>query len=509
MDSEEWEQPRNRKGKRNDRQAQGNNKVLSKFFVSNLPPKCSSQDLKEVLGSFGRYEGSYIARKLDKWGKRFAFVSFSDVKDVKRLGDELSDVWIGSYKLFIAIARFVDGEKVDRPDSVNRRTATSAPVNSHANPSGHENPVSEGSDGNGGVNASVGNGRSFVDSLLNRNKVDVIKVDDSVERFSHWRDCALTGRVVNFHTLTSLKKLIRTCGWRSLDIKYLGGLSVVLVFYDSGDRDVFLNYKDTWSKWFEFLDVWSDNASVEEGRIAWFQVYGIPAQLALDGVFDLIGSRFGKVVQSASLSGDDNNFSYALIGVLSKECKRIADRVDINWRGRIFKVWVDEDLGEWMPECVAEDEEDDGSVLPEEDKCHDNIVQDDVNTVNREEGECSQANDVSVGDFDGNGLDGCANDIPNEVVSEPSNVHDFSNEVLVENDNVDNISAPVLKGTGRKKFRRKSLVTNRSGGSGSSERPKKRPRENNDMFDIDRLIGGCLLIRRWLATSRKRLWSLR
>ncbi|KAJ0599837.1 hypothetical protein HanIR_Chr03g0109631 [Helianthus annuus] len=229
--------------------------------------------------------------------------------------------------------------------------------------------------------------------------------------------------------------------------------------------------------------------SFSGGRIAWFQVYGIPAQLALDGVFDLIGSRFGKVVQSASLSGDDNNFSYALIGVLSKECKRIADRVDINWRGRIFKVWVDEDLGEWMPECVAEDEEDDGSVLPEEDKCHDNIVQDDVNTVNREEGECSQANDVSVGDFDGNGLDGCANDIPNEVVSEPSNVHDFSNEVLVENDNVDNISAPVLKGTGRKKFRRKSLVTNRSGGSGSSERPKKRPRENNDMFDIDRLIG--------------------
>ncbi|KAM0020723.1 putative RNA recognition motif domain, nucleotide-binding alpha-beta plait domain superfamily [Helianthus debilis subsp. tardiflorus] len=330
MDSDEWEQPRNRKGRHNDRQAKGKNKVLSKFFVSNLPPKCSSQDLKEVLGSFGRYEGSYIARKLDKWGKRFAFVSFSDVKDVKRLGDELSDVWIGSYKLFIAIARFVDGEKVDRPDSVNRRKATSASFNSHANTNGHEIPVSEGSDGNGGVNASVGNGRSFVDSLLNRNKVDVIKVDDSVERFSHWRDCALTGRVVNFHTLTSLKQMLRTCGWRSLDIKYLGGLSVALVFYNSGDRDVFLNCKVSWSKWFEFLDVWSDNASVEEGRIAWLQVHGIPAQLALDGVFVLISSRFGKVVQSASLSGDDNNFSYALIGVLSKECKRIADRVDID-----------------------------------------------------------------------------------------------------------------------------------------------------------------------------------
>ncbi|MFS8004971.1 hypothetical protein Hanom_Chr13g01232041 [Helianthus anomalus] len=42
---------------------------------------------------------------------------------------------------------------------------------------------------------------------------------------------------------------------------------------------------------------------------------------------------------------------------------------------------------------------------------------------------------------------------------------------------------------GRKKFRRKSLLKNRNEGSGSLERPKKRPRENNDMFGLDRLIG--------------------
>ncbi|MFS7993090.1 hypothetical protein Hanom_Chr12g01089991 [Helianthus anomalus] len=47
--------------------------------------------------------------------------------------------------------------------------------------------------------------------------------------------------------------------------------------------------------------------------------------------------------------------------------------------------------------------------------------------------------------------------------------------------------AHMAASTGRKKFRRKSLFKNRNEGSGSIERPKKRPRENNDMFGLDRL----------------------
>ncbi|MFS7994075.1 hypothetical protein Hanom_Chr12g01101601 [Helianthus anomalus] len=272
LDPEEWEQPRHRKGRRNDYQVEGNNKVL---------------------GRYGRYEGPYIARKLDKWGKRFAFVSFSEVRDIIRLEEELSDVWAVN---------------------IQREKTTLTNDKSHAKPS------CEGADGNRSFNAKVGNGRSFVDSLLNKNKVDVLKVDDSVERFTHWNSCALAGRVVNFNTLGSLKFLIRKQGWISLDIKYLGGLSVALVFYDKGDADKFLNDKSLWSVWYESLDWWAANFSVEEGRIAWLQVHGLPAQLALDQVYNMIGSRHGKVVQSASLSGDDNNFSYALIGVLSKEC---------------------------------------------------------------------------------------------------------------------------------------------------------------------------------------------
>ncbi|KAJ0682980.1 putative RNA recognition motif domain, nucleotide-binding alpha-beta plait domain superfamily [Helianthus annuus] len=318
-DPEVWEQAQHRKGRRSDHQGGGNNKVISKFFVSNLPPKCSSQDLKEVLGGYGSFEGSYIARKVDKWGKRFSFVSFSGVKDIKRMEEELSDVWIGSYKLFITIARFVDGEKVSKSDSNPIRKTKVTYQKSHAN---HISGAAYEGGGspllNGSNNAAVGHGRSYVDSVMNRNRVDIIRVDDVVERFFEWNGYAFVGRVVDFSTLGSLKQLLRKNGCSLVDIKYLGGLTVVVVFHDSGEAERFIKDNSSWSVWFTSLAPWDGYASLEEERIAWIQVHGVPFQLTLDQVFDSIGSRYGKVVHSANMSGEDNNFSYALIGVLTK-----------------------------------------------------------------------------------------------------------------------------------------------------------------------------------------------
>ncbi|MFS7966133.1 putative RNA recognition motif domain, nucleotide-binding alpha-beta plait domain superfamily [Helianthus anomalus] len=41
---------------------------LSKFFVSNLPDRCSSMELGELFRPFGDVVGVYVARKRDKNG---------------------------------------------------------------------------------------------------------------------------------------------------------------------------------------------------------------------------------------------------------------------------------------------------------------------------------------------------------------------------------------------------------------------------------------------------------
>ncbi|KAM0069929.1 putative RNA-binding domain superfamily [Helianthus debilis subsp. tardiflorus] len=294
-------------------------------------------------------------------GKRFGFVSFSDVIDARRTVGEMNDLWMGSYKLFVSVARFVDGEKEDRLKEDNTRKGKEKVNGIHANPKhggAHQEKESNG-EGILNMNFNGGGGRTFVDSLLNRNKIDVIRVDDNVEAFSQWYNRSVMGKVVDLRTLTELKTCLRAKEWKNVGIKYISGFTVLLLFNNVEDCDKFWLEKEEWANVFVKVDRWDGKQTVVDERIAWLQVHGAPVQLALDQVFDTVCSRYGEVVKPARMSTDDCNFLYVCIGVLCKTRGRIVDRVDISWRSVIYKVWIDEDIGEWAPECV---EEIDGSV---------------------------------------------------------------------------------------------------------------------------------------------------
>jgi len=50
-------------------------------------------------------EEVFISRKLNRWGNRFGFVRFCDVKNVSRLEAELDSIRIGLMKLYINLPR--------------------------------------------------------------------------------------------------------------------------------------------------------------------------------------------------------------------------------------------------------------------------------------------------------------------------------------------------------------------------------------------------------------------
>ncbi|KAF5785556.1 putative RNA recognition motif domain, nucleotide-binding alpha-beta plait domain superfamily [Helianthus annuus] len=271
QDPEEWQDVPIRKGRRGVQKEIGNTKVIEKFFVSNLPPKCSSSDLKEFFRGFGMYEGSYIARKFDRLGKRFGIMSFNDVADAKRMVWELADLCLGSYKLFVALARFVDGDKIAIPKDDNVRKGKEKEFVSHAN---HNVGGShQGRDFNGGgmVNVDGGGGRTFLDSLLNRNKIDVIQIDENVEGFVQWYDFAVTGKVVDFKSLTDLKTCLKLRGWANVGIKYVSGFTILLIFNSVEDREKFCLEKESWADVFVTLDRWDGKQKMVEERIAWLK----------------------------------------------------------------------------------------------------------------------------------------------------------------------------------------------------------------------------------------------
>ncbi|KAJ0600784.1 hypothetical protein HanIR_Chr03g0121051 [Helianthus annuus] len=367
---------------------------------------------------------------------------------------DMGDVWIGTYKLFVAVARFADGNVIDRPMENRKGKAKIANNNAHANPNvGGAIDRLDSQVNRGGSIPDVGGGRSFLDSVLNMNKVDVIKIDDNVEGFVQWHGVALVGKVVDFLTLTSLKKELRSNGWTLVSIKR---------------SDRFLGDKNMWARWFEGFNRWDGNTKGVEERLAWLQVHGVPVQLALDQVFSLVGGRYGKVVRAESMSVNDKDFSYTYIGVLCKTRSRIADRVDINWRGVTYNVWIDEDVGEWVPDCVEDFEDDNDSF--------EQVVDRDVNmTCNYEEERVEPvSNEFEVGEIRDEEV----------VTKEVHNDGDCDGTSKETNGEASNSAQSGVRSGNRKKFRKK-----RGESGGSQERPKKRFREDNDMFGLDKLIG--------------------
>ena len=202
----EWYEVPSKKGRRHSNQKSSSGKdPVTKFFVSNLPERCASSDLIKVLNKFSDIQGMYIARKYDRLGKRFGFASFKNVRNITELEGNLRDVWIGSYKLFIVLARFVDGMNVTRKEDtvwkvVKEKDIQAEPRDEDRVESSREEPVD-----------FVGNGsRSFRDTLINKEpevgSMEVV-VNDKVQDLGEWFEFGLLGRVKDFGICKDLVKL--------------------------------------------------------------------------------------------------------------------------------------------------------------------------------------------------------------------------------------------------------------------------------------------------------------
>ncbi|MCI41848.1 hypothetical protein A2U01_0063082, partial [Trifolium medium] len=66
---------------------------------------------------YGSLGDVYIPNKVDKWGKKFAFVKFKGVKEVDELVTRLEDVWSGNFKLRVNRARFDRNDQSPRKSS--------------------------------------------------------------------------------------------------------------------------------------------------------------------------------------------------------------------------------------------------------------------------------------------------------------------------------------------------------------------------------------------------------
>ncbi|KAM0069774.1 hypothetical protein Hdeb2414_s0001g00005471 [Helianthus debilis subsp. tardiflorus] len=270
------------------------------------------------------------------------------------LESSLKDVWIGSYKLFIVLARFVDGKQIPR-----KREKVWQPVKGKERQDEDPEVVCEKQTAPADI--IIEDRRSFKDTLLNKEPVIIkegleITVDPNVVAFGEWYDRGIIVHLKSLEALTSLRSWLTKICHDVVEIKYVGGLCVVLVFENRDAKNDFTSKKDAWRAYVYFIVEWYGQ-TFKVHRIAWLKINGVPLSLSCAKVFDDVASRFGSVIQPTMFPDEDGDLSVACVGILCSETDRVNQKVKLKWKSTWFDVLIEEELADRIPDCLVDMEE--------------------------------------------------------------------------------------------------------------------------------------------------------
>ncbi|KAM0064569.1 hypothetical protein Hdeb2414_s0003g00104501 [Helianthus debilis subsp. tardiflorus] len=175
---------------------------------------------------------------------------------------------------------------------------------------------------------------------------------DKTVAFSGFFGSAVVGRTVDLETLVDFDRLLRIAKVSYSRIQYLGGLSILISFFDEPSAKGFLEAKELWGPWCSKLEPWNGQSLALE-RVAWLRLHGIPLHLLDPEILSLVGDLFGKVLHTPKFLDEDNDLSFVRIGVLAGEAQRIHETVTVKWKNKSFRVGLEEEQDVWTPDCVG------------------------------------------------------------------------------------------------------------------------------------------------------------
>ncbi|KAJ0854589.1 putative RNA recognition motif domain, nucleotide-binding alpha-beta plait domain superfamily [Helianthus annuus] len=267
------------------------------FYVSNIHPHISDGELWTECKNYGNIVDAYIARKLDKRGQRFGFLRFVKVKDADKMIKALNQMSFYGWKLRANVARFVKIEK--KPGRNQNKTWVRKP-DCNVNPG----KLSEG----GPSKSFVKQGWSWADvamgKKIEREEESCLTFANESKAYTKWKGRSVLGELLNIEALRNVSIMKIQMGLTNAQVRYVGGLKLLLIFDTDEVMKEMLNEKEVWNAWFSSLEIWNgENIPFE--RIAWLRIRGVPLQLWINAVFDCIGEKYGRIVKKSEADEDD------------------------------------------------------------------------------------------------------------------------------------------------------------------------------------------------------------
>ncbi|XP_058750416.1 uncharacterized protein LOC131623425 [Vicia villosa] len=262
--------------------------VITSIYFSEFPDPSSAKDFFELFGCIGSVFEVSISSRKNKWGKKFGFAKFVDVEDERMVAIRCDNVCISGRKILANIPRFerrkiaetvrFAGNFVRKHGGVIRREG--------------EQKVMDGN-----VKA-VSKNRSFAEVLLNANQKGERREEVNhllSYTFAEGDKVRISKAYVGVATFPGSTRIIQTHfemeGYFDVKVTPMGGNLCLLEEVDEGAiQDLIEGGEAWWKQWFREIRRWKDT-DVDEGRLIWIRVFGVPKH-AWNSEFFCQTSRF-------------------------------------------------------------------------------------------------------------------------------------------------------------------------------------------------------------------------
>jgi hypothetical protein len=285
---------------------------------------------------------------VDKWGRKFGFVKFKEVKGVEELSKKLEDVRWEKYKLRINRARFGKGDK--------KESDTSDKNHPHRLLLGRDTLVSDdvsfkslllGKDGAGAGGVQVDKADMLGNGDGGKKKYRVASIGDIAPLEIHVHEAtmivlkqSMVGFFKNNMDYQTFNDRLLLEGQHEVKATFIGGNMVLLQCYCEGELAEVLKFnKQWWNHCFSKIIPWKPNL-VSECREIWIDVYGIPLHAWEEGTFKMVAGRFGVFLDFDAATVSKQRLDVARVKLRTVRRGMIDTVVQLKVQGVAYDVWV-------------------------------------------------------------------------------------------------------------------------------------------------------------------------
>ncbi|PNX93423.1 hypothetical protein L195_g016577 [Trifolium pratense] len=313
------------------------------YFFTNFPETFGAKALSNVFQKYGDIAEVVIPARRDRRGERYGFARFDNVIDIRKFEYELDGIIIGRDKLSVNISRFQRPEKQLEPTPAG---TTSAP-NRHDRKGwddrnfGRKEPdhIRESNSFAMAVKKGKENKSKPRQPFQGPRRVCFRVGNEVLDNFKG----AFVGTVLQPGMSYNIQEEFHMQGYFGIKITPLGANLVLLEEQEGGEMQALQADAKEWlDQWFCHIKPW-EPCMVDNERVMWVRVYGIPVHAWHVDFFELICKAYGTFINADVGTTKKNTMDVARLMLRTKGHKVVDDVFEAIINGEIYSLRIIED----------------------------------------------------------------------------------------------------------------------------------------------------------------------